>query len=59
LSDELINKTLTELASLVRDRAVSPVEIVEAHLRRIERRNPSLNAIVTIAGDVAEQARAA
>ena len=59
MSDELINKTLTELASLVRDRAVSPVETVEAHLRRIERRNPSLNAIVTIAGDVAEQARAA
>ena len=59
MSDELTNKTLTELASLVRDRTVSPVDIVEAHLRRIEQRNPSLNAIVTIAGDVTEQARAA
>jgi Asp-tRNA(Asn)/Glu-tRNA(Gln) amidotransferase A subunit family amidase len=59
LSNELTNKTLTELASLVRERAVSPVDIVEAHLRRIEQRNPSLNAIVTIAGDVTEQARAA
>jgi len=35
------------------------VEIVEAHLRRIESVNPSLNAIVTIAPDAIEQARAA
>lgn len=32
---------------------------MEAHLRRIESINPSLNAIVTIAADVIEQARAA
>jgi amidase len=48
-----------ELAALVRTRAVSPVEVVEAHLRRIEQLNPSLNAIVTIAPDLLAQARAA
>jgi len=38
---------------------VSPVEVIEAHLRRIEQVNPSLNAIVTLAPDAIEQARAA
>jgi Asp-tRNA(Asn)/Glu-tRNA(Gln) amidotransferase A subunit family amidase len=38
---------------------VSPVEVVEAHLRRIERLNPALNAIVTLAPEILDQARAA
>src|SRR5262249_61471676 len=37
-------------------REVSPVEIVDAHLRAIERTNPALNAIVAIAGDLRERA---
>ena len=44
---------------MIQSRAVSPVEVVAAHLRRIERLNPILNAIVTIAPDVLAQARAA
>lgn len=59
LSEELTAKSATELAALIRSRAVSPVEVVEAHLNRIERINPSLNAIVTVAADALEQARAA
>jgi amidase len=59
LSEELTTKSATELAALIRSRAVSPVEVVEAHLNRIERINPSLNAIVTVAADALEQARAA
>jgi amidase len=59
LADDLTSKSALELAALIRHRAVSPVDVVEAHLRRIEQRNPSLNAIVTIAGDVTQQARAA
>src|SRR6185503_9881523 len=51
LSEDLTNKSATELVALIRARAVSPVEVVEAHLRRIEEVNPELNAIVTIAGD--------
>jgi aspartyl-tRNA(Asn)/glutamyl-tRNA(Gln) amidotransferase subunit A len=41
-------------------RAFSPVEVVEAILARIEELNPSVNAYVTVAGDLArEQARLA
>jgi len=41
---------------MIRRREVSPVEIIEAHLRAIERTNPALNAIVTIADDLRERA---
>ncbi len=40
---------------MVRDRRISPVELTEAHLRRIEAINPELNAFVTV---LAEQALA-
>jgi Asp-tRNA(Asn)/Glu-tRNA(Gln) amidotransferase A subunit family amidase len=42
-----------ELATLIRRRAVSPVELVEIYLDRIERENPALNAYVHIAADAA------
>ncbi|MFY9618916.1 MAG: amidase [Pyrinomonadaceae bacterium] len=58
MSDEITTKSATELVALIRTRALSPVEVVEAHLRRIERVNPSLNAIVTIAEDAIDRARA-
>lgn len=48
-----------QLVALMRGRAVSPVEVLEAHLARADRLNPRLNAIVTFAGDALEQARAA
>jgi Asp-tRNA(Asn)/Glu-tRNA(Gln) amidotransferase A subunit family amidase len=35
-----------EIASLIRAKAVSPVEVARVHLDRIERLNPSLNAFV-------------
>jgi Asp-tRNA(Asn)/Glu-tRNA(Gln) amidotransferase A subunit family amidase len=57
VSDELTTKSATELVALFRSRAVSPVEVVEAHLRQIEQVNPSLNAIVTLAEDAVERAR--
>jgi amidase len=43
----------------MRAREVSPVEVMEAHLRRAERVNPRLNAIITFAPDATERARAA
>jgi amidase len=49
----LTRKTARELASLIRSRVVSPVEVLDAHLAEIERLNPSLNAIVTLAADQA------
>ncbi|GAA4730366.1 amidase [Modestobacter marinus] len=54
--DELCTRPATELAALVRDREVSARELMDAHLDRIERLNPELNAIVTLD---AEGARAA
>jgi amidase len=46
----------TELAALVRRREVSARELLEAHLDRIERLNPSLNAVVTLDVDGAQAA---
>jgi Asp-tRNA(Asn)/Glu-tRNA(Gln) amidotransferase A subunit family amidase len=56
---ELTTLSATKLASLVRGREVSPVEVVEAYLSRIEQLNPQLNAIVTLAPDAVERAREA
>lgn len=39
----------TELARLIRTKKVSPVEVVDAKLRRIEQLNPKLNAYLTVA----------
>ena len=44
---------------MIRAREVSPVEVVEAHLRRIERVNPRLNAIVSLTPDALARAREA
>ncbi len=51
--------SLAEIAKLIRNREVSPVEVVEAHLQRIEKLNPALNAIVTVAPDALDRAREA
>src|SRR5215212_8144355 len=56
---ELTRLSAAELGRLIRARAVSPVEVVEAYLRRIEEVNPTLNAVVTLAPDALEQARVA
>jgi amidase len=44
--DELAYVSAAELAERVRRRSLSPVEIVESCIERIELRNPSLNAFV-------------
>jgi len=52
--------SIAELAGLMRARTVSAVEVTEAHLARIERLNPTLNAFVTVmAGQAREAARRA
>jgi amidase len=49
-----------EQAKLVRERKLSPVELVELYLERIERLDPALNAFVTVCGERArEEARRA
>jgi Asp-tRNA(Asn)/Glu-tRNA(Gln) amidotransferase A subunit family amidase len=54
---ELTSCSAIELIELVRSHAVSPVEIAETHLKRIDSLNPKLNAIVTLAPDFIEKAR--
>ena len=50
----------TELAALVRRKKVSPVEVVDAVLARIDKLNPRLNAYVLVLADEARrQAKAA
>jgi aspartyl-tRNA(Asn)/glutamyl-tRNA(Gln) amidotransferase subunit A len=49
----------TTLAALIRTKQISPVEVMQAHLDRIAAVNPKLNAIVTVADDALEAARAA
>lgn len=49
----LWQKPATELARLIADRKVSSVEVVEAHLHRIEAVNPKVNAIVRVLADEA------
>lgn len=58
MSTPLTHRSATELARLVRDRAVSAAEVMDAHLLAIERLNPQLNAIVAVAEDAREQAAA-
>ncbi len=56
LGDELAYKSAAEIALLIRQRQLSPVEVVDAFLERIQTRNPSINAFVFL-GE--EDARAA
>jgi aspartyl-tRNA(Asn)/glutamyl-tRNA(Gln) amidotransferase subunit A len=51
--DELAFLTLAEAGRLLRSRKISPVELTEAALGRIERLNPRLNAYLLV---IAEQA---
>jgi amidase len=48
LTDELNFLTARELARRIRERELSAVEVMEAHLAQIERFNPAVNAIVTL-----------
>lgn len=49
--DALLLRSALDLAAMVRERAVSPVELTELTLARVERLNPVLNALVTVDGD--------
>ncbi len=60
LADDLAYTSVSELASLIRARRLSPLEAVDAFAERIEERNPSLTAFVYLDLDEArERAREA
>jgi aspartyl-tRNA(Asn)/glutamyl-tRNA(Gln) amidotransferase subunit A len=47
---------MTELARLIATKAVSPVEVVRAHLERIDARDRELRAYITVCADAALEA---
>ncbi len=50
-TNELLDTTIADLAPLIRDRKVSPVEVTEAALARAEELQPKLNSFITILND--------
>ena len=60
MSDEMTGLTIAEAGELIRGRRLSPVELTEAVLERIERLDGEINAYITVTADEArESARAA
>ena len=57
---DLCFTSISDASALIESRDLSPVELVEAHLARVEQTEPQLNAFITLLADEAlEQANAA
>lgn len=54
-NDELCWKSASELAAAIKRRKISPVEVVDAVLARIEKLNSTLNAYCTVTADSARR----
>ena len=52
-ADELCFLSITEAAGLIESRQLSPVALTQAHLDRIERTEPALNAFITLLSEEA------
>jgi amidase len=48
--------TAVEMAGRIRNKELSAREVLDAHLRQIERVNPKVNAIITLVADRAREA---
>jgi aspartyl-tRNA(Asn)/glutamyl-tRNA(Gln) amidotransferase subunit A len=60
MTDDLLSLPLSEVANLIKERKVSPVELTKLCLDRIDRLNPILNAFISIYHEEAiEQAKVA
>src|SRR5687768_4561435 len=60
MADALTSLTIAEVAELIRTKKLSPVELTQAHLDRIEKIDPPLNSYITVTREMAlEQARTA
>ncbi|SEI11868.1 aspartyl-tRNA(Asn)/glutamyl-tRNA(Gln) amidotransferase subunit A [Methylobacterium sp. 275MFSha3.1] len=59
MTQDIIFSDATRLAELVRTKQLSPVEVVKAHLDRIEAVDPKVNAIVTVAEEALAAAKEA
>ena len=59
MTHDIIFSDATGLAALIRTKQLSPVDVVRAHLDRIEAVDPKVNAIVTVADNALDAAKAA
>jgi Asp-tRNA(Asn)/Glu-tRNA(Gln) amidotransferase A subunit family amidase len=59
MSSEIWSMDAHEQALRIRSRELSPVEVLDAHLDRIDAVNPLLNAVVTFNDEARDQARTA
>jgi aspartyl-tRNA(Asn)/glutamyl-tRNA(Gln) amidotransferase subunit A len=60
LSDDILFSSITELATQIRARRISPVELTESYLERLEKIGKRLGAVASLMHDSAlEEARAA
>jgi Asp-tRNA(Asn)/Glu-tRNA(Gln) amidotransferase A subunit family amidase len=48
--------TLTQMTELIRARKLSPVELMDAHLKQIEKHNPAVNAFIRVLEEPAREA---
>jgi Asp-tRNA(Asn)/Glu-tRNA(Gln) amidotransferase A subunit family amidase len=46
--NDIVYLSLTDMAESIRAKKISPLELVDAHLSRIQELNPKLNAFVTV-----------
>jgi len=59
MSKDIFYSDATRLADLIRNRDLSPVEVMQTHIDRIAATNPNINAVVSLAEDAMKQAAAA
>jgi aspartyl-tRNA(Asn)/glutamyl-tRNA(Gln) amidotransferase subunit A len=58
-TEPLYYQDASELAKMIRTKELSAVEVMKAHLDRINALNPGINTIVTVAEEALEAAKAA
>ena len=51
MPDELLFKSIRELANMIQGGQVSPVEVTETFLARLDELGPSYNSVVTLTGE--------
>jgi aspartyl-tRNA(Asn)/glutamyl-tRNA(Gln) amidotransferase subunit A len=56
VADDLVWRSALDLAAMIREKQVSPVEVTERVLARLEEINPRLNAFCCVAADAARAA---
>jgi len=55
MKDNLMEKTIQELAPLIQNKEISPVELVDQCLERIQETEPTINAFITVLEDSAKE----